>query len=367
MKRSIPASRPATSPRGERNVSGAIAAIRMAAASNARPPLAQAASRGEHDFRVGLPRERFEVREFRRVGRRRERHAHERARRGESAFRRHELGSRGAIGLPDLEFAEDDFFVPFARPRDRATARIDERALPAVRDACEFRAGLICRNERDAVFARANVDHQISLHVLEGGRISPARHPSRRHHEQFRAALDERCRDGWNPPVGADEQSEFAERRVDRLQRRARREPEAIEVPQELLGGISEFAAVGSDCDRCIVRGAVHDFRRPVHDRRRMPPRKFGKVPRGRHELCGFDCCKAEDVARHGRFGKDDQACASHSGALDVREDPWPLALEIAPVVGTSLYRCDGYFAMLHETRFSNDAASRFAREVTFT
>ena len=145
----------------------------------------------------------------------------------------------------------------------------EDLALAAVRDAAQLDPDLVGGDQRHAVLARADRDHQVGLDVFQRLRVAAAGDPGGRHDEHLGAALDQRAADGRDAAVGADEDAQPAERRVDRFEREARPEPAAVEVPQEALVGPARDAvggddvgAVGQTAARCCARRRTRSWRR---------------------------------------------------------------------------------------------------------
>ncbi len=248
-----------------------------------------------------------------------------------------------------LDLAEQDGLLAFAGLRDEMSVGRDDRALAAVGDALLLDAGFIGRDERHAVLVRAHVDHEVGLHVLEVAGIATAGHPGRRQHEQLGPALDQGGGDRGDAIVGADHHAQASDRRVDRVERSARRKPLAVEVPEKLLGGKAQIAPVRTEDGGAVVLATLMRARGAVDDRRAVTLRKRGEVG-----LCALDQLlrnggDADDVTRNCPFGQHDESCAARPCGIDEFEKTRPRLLEPCTVNRLRLYAGDGYSSLSQE------------------
>ena len=142
----------------------------------------------------------------------------------------------------------------FGRDRDDFARGVYDLTLSAIRDHPEFRTAFIGGDERNAVFARPHASQQIGLHVLEETGIPSARHPGRRHHEDFGAAVDQRASDRRDAAVCAHERAQHPNRGLHRCDAVAGFEPSPVEMPEKEFVGAAGHRAVAIDNQRGVAR-----------------------------------------------------------------------------------------------------------------
>ncbi len=241
----------------------------------------------------------------------------------------------------DRDRAVEDRLLGLAGAGDQSAVSGDDLALAAVRDAAQLDSDLVGGDERHAVLARADRDHQVGLNVFQRLRVAAAGDPGGRHDEHLGAALDQRAADGRDAAVGADEDAQPAERRLDRFERGARPEPAPVEVPQEALVGPARDA-VGGDDVGAVGQALLAAACAAVHDRRPAAGCDADHVSRRGLQKLRVDRLGADHVPGNGSLGHDDQARAVLGGGGDLGEQRGPPLREPRAVVRTRLHRCDG-------------------------